>query len=54
MISGMLSATLIAIFLIPSLFVIFEGFAERLQARRAHVAHMPGETPSETAVESAS
>jgi HAE1 family hydrophobic/amphiphilic exporter-1 len=34
-ISGMLSATLIAIFLIPSLFVIFEGFAERLQARRA-------------------
>jgi multidrug efflux pump len=47
-ISGMLAATLIAVFLIPLLFVVFEQVALRLGAN-AHVAHTPTPTPAEGA-----
>ena len=48
-ISGMLSATLFAIFLIPSLFVIFEGFALRLSGRHKAVETELGVAPVEKA-----
>ena len=47
-ISGMLAATLIAVFLIPLLFVVFERIASRLGAN-VHVTHTPKPTPAEGA-----
>jgi HAE1 family hydrophobic/amphiphilic exporter-1 len=47
-ISGMLAATLIAVFLIPLLFVVFERIALRLGAKE-HVAHTSIPTPAEGA-----
>jgi HAE1 family hydrophobic/amphiphilic exporter-1 len=47
-ISGMLAATLIAVFLIPLLFVVFERIALRLGAK-VHVAHTATPTPAEGA-----
>jgi len=47
-ISGMLAATLVAVFLIPLLFVVFERIAIRLGAR-ADLAHAPTPTPAEGA-----
>ncbi len=47
-ISGMLTATLIAVFLIPLLFVVFERIAARLGAK-VHVTHGPKPTPAEGA-----
>ncbi|MEO8361985.1 MAG: efflux RND transporter permease subunit, partial [Vicinamibacteria bacterium] len=54
-ISGMLSATLIAIFLIPSLFVIFERIALKVSGKKHDEAEPPVEPPTDiVAVESAS
>jgi multidrug efflux pump subunit AcrB len=47
-ISGMLAATLIAVFLIPLLFVVFERIALRLGAK-GHVGQAAGPTPAESA-----
>jgi HAE1 family hydrophobic/amphiphilic exporter-1 len=47
-ISGMLAATLIAVFLIPLLFVVFERIALRLGAK-GHVGEAAGPTPAESA-----
>jgi HAE1 family hydrophobic/amphiphilic exporter-1 len=47
-ISGMLTATLIAVFLIPLLFVVFERIAEKFGAKE-HIAHTPEPTPAEGA-----
>jgi HAE1 family hydrophobic/amphiphilic exporter-1 len=46
-ISGMLAATFIAVFLIPVLFVVFERLARRLGAKE-HVGHV-AQTPAESA-----
>jgi hydrophobic/amphiphilic exporter-1 (mainly G- bacteria), HAE1 family len=47
-ISGMMAATFIAVFLIPLLFVVFERLARRLGAKE-HVAHVAAHTPAESA-----
>jgi HAE1 family hydrophobic/amphiphilic exporter-1 len=52
-ISGMLAATLIAVFLIPLLFVVFERLAQRLGAK-GHIAETAGPATPTTPAESAS
>jgi HAE1 family hydrophobic/amphiphilic exporter-1 len=47
-ISGMLAATLIAVFLIPLLFVVFERIALRLGAK-GHIGQTAEPTPAESA-----
>jgi HAE1 family hydrophobic/amphiphilic exporter-1 len=47
-ISGMIAATSIAVFLIPLLFVVFERLARRLGAKE-HVAPVASQTPAESA-----
>jgi HAE1 family hydrophobic/amphiphilic exporter-1 len=52
-ISGMLAATLIAVFLIPLLFVVFERIAQRFGAK-GHIAETAGPATPTTPAESAS